>query len=374
MKRFIIFWVFSVFACTTFAQVVIIPVPHQEGYFTLEDLWRVNIVSTNPQATKVQLEVQLENAQHQLVLSAISPEFTLLQGTNRPTFNTAISRTQFGSTPAAGILRSTGRLPYGSYIVCYRALDTKSNGIVGQYCQEETSKPFSPPELISPYDREEISTTFPILTWKPPFPPGAIPFEYTIRLVEVKTTQSALEALERNPPLLSRRGIYVTAIPYPGDAWKLQSGKTYAWQVSAKAGEFELGVTEVWTFKITDKAEAVSISTSVAYRALQLAPEGSYYPVIQKLKFVYPNRYGAPGLRYDKQKTTGVDSVYFQIYTTGINQSPVSMTESKILLHGVNRISIDLQSVAGIINEENYIMIIRDPNGKEYFLEFKYFD
>lgn len=355
------------------AQVVIVPMPHQDGYFTLEDLWRVNLISSGQQPYSALLEIELENAQQQLVITATSPVFTVRQGVNRPVFSTTISKTRFGTNPAAGILRSTGRLPYGNYVLCYRLLDAKNDALLGQFCQEETSQPFSPPELISPYDREEITTTYPILIWKPPFPPGSTPFEYTIHLVEVGDRQNALDALERNRPLLSRRGINVTSMPYPGDALKLHEGKTYAWQVWAKSGEFELGATEVWTFKITNTPEMVPTGSYNAFRALQLAPSGSFNPAIKQIKFVYNNRYGAPGLKYDKPGAAGVDSVYFRLYPAGNYKKPLSMTVSKTLLQGVNRITIDLQSVAGITNGKNYIMIIRDPNGKEYYLEFTYY-
>lgn len=374
MKRIFLLCLFAIGTCLGSAQVLITPVPHQEGYFTLDDLWRVNVISASPHAIQVQLEMQLENAQHQLILSALSPVFSVQQGSNRPIINPAFAQTQFGPHQAAGVLRNTGRLPYGIYIVCYQVLEAGSSKVIGQYCQEETSKPFSPPELISPYNGEELYSTFPILSWKPPFPPGSTPFEYTLQVVEVKEGQQALDALERNTPLLSRRSIFVTSMPYPADAWPLKIGKQYAWQVTARSGNFDLGATEVWTFKILEPEERLASSTPAIYRELKLAPAGSYNPVTQQIHFMYPNRYGAPSLQYGAIPNTGVTNAYLLIYPVGNYLSPITMTLTKTLLLGTNRVSINLHGISGITDGKDYILVIRDPNGKEYYMEFTYND
>jgi hypothetical protein len=357
-----------------YGQVVIVPVPHQEGYLSLDDIWRVNLVSSKPQAVNAQLEVTVEDAQHQLVLSAISPSFNLRQGSNRPVFNVASAKTQYGARPATKVLRSTGRFPYGNYIVCYRVVDFGNGTMLGEFCQEETVKPFSPPELVSPYNTEEITTTLPILAWKPPFPPGTVPFEYVLRLAEVKEKQDAVEALETNAPLVNRRGIFSTSLPYPSDAPKLETGKTYAWQVSAKSGDFELGVTEVWVFQVAGISfMPPPVGAYKSYRELKLTPDGSFNPIKQKLRFVYNNRWAAPNLDYESTSPpTALERVYYKIYPVGKQASPVSMSSSLTLVTGINKLAINLQGVTGINNGENYIMVLRDPVGKEYYLEFTY--
>lgn len=355
-------------------QVVIAPVPHQEGYFTLDDVWRVILINSKPQAIDVQLEITVEDAQHQLVFSATSPIFNLRQGSNRPVFNTASAKTQYGGGSATKVLRNTGRFPYGNYIVCYRVNDAENSAMLGEFCHEETIKPFSPPELISPYNTEEITTTLPILTWKPPFPPGATPFEYTLRLVEVKEKQDAIEALETNAPLVNRRGIFSTNLPYPGDAPKLEMGKTYAWQVSAKSGDFDLGVTEVWVFQVAELAFMPPPEGAYkSYRELKLTPDGSFNPIKQKLRFVYNNRFAAPNLECEgATPPTALERVYWKIYPVGKPANPISITSSIVLVTGINKLALNLQGVTGINNGENYIMVLRDPVGKEYYLEFTY--
>jgi hypothetical protein len=48
------------------------------------------------------------------------------------------------------------------------------------------------------------------------------------------------------------------------------------------------------------------------------------------------------------------------------------MNTEKTLLQGKNQTIIQLQGVAGINDGEDYILVISDPNGKKYFLEFTY--
>jgi hypothetical protein len=358
----------------TSAQVAIVPQPHQDGFFTLDDIWRISLISPGAQSQQVRVEATIEDAQHQMILTAQSPVFVLRQGANRPSFSATTAGVQYGNQVAGSTLRSTGRLPYGNYIICYRVINATTNALLGEFCQEETIKPFSPPELISPFDRETVSTTYPLLTWKPPFPPGSVPVEYALVLVELKKGQSNLEALEKNAPMLSRRGLFTTTMPYPADAPKLEEGKSYAWQVSAKAGAFELGVTEIWSFKVEKAALLVPINSYIGYRELNLAPTGSFNVAKRKVKFYYNNRFGSPQLNYGTPAS--LENASYKVFACGnlkYNMPPPT-TSTVTLDSGVNKISIDLSTVTNpaMVNGNNYILVFRDATGKEYYLEFTY--
>jgi hypothetical protein len=377
MKRIVTLLLSWTVALAVSGQVAIIPLPHQAGYFSLDDIWRVSLINQAKPST-VRLELMVEDEQRQLILTANSPVFNLLQGSNPSPFNTSSFKVQYGSGNIPNVVRNTGRFPYGNYTICYRVLSANSETLLGEFCQEETVLPFSPPELITPFNDESVTTTYPVLVWKAPFPPGDIPVEYSLKLVELKSRQDALEALEKNAPLLSRNRLFSTNLIYPADAPKLEIDKSYAWQVSAKAGDFELGVTEVWTFKVAPTVVAMMVPQGAfkAYREFKLAPDGSFNPIKQKLRFSFNNRCGAPLLDYEvtSPPTTNLDRAYFRIYPQGKQNSPLSMTNSIALLTGTNRLTINLSSVAGITNGENYIMVMRDPYGKEYFLEFTYYN
>ena len=375
MKHIAIFILLIFVAFRAKGQVVVSPIPHLEGYFTLDDIWRVNLIYAQPQAISAQLEVIVEDAQHGLILTSTSPFFTLSQGSNRPAFNAAGVKMQYGKGNKTQVLRRTGRFPYGNYIICYRVLSANSSTVLAEFCQEELIRPFSPPELINPYNGESINTTLPILSWKPPFPPGTTPIEYGLRLVEIKERQQIIEALEKNAPILNRLAINGTSLPYPGDAPKLEVGKSYAWQVSAKAGDFDLGVTEIWEFEVAKaESEEISLVEYRSFREVKLMPDGRFNPVDQKLKFSFNNRWGATRLDYETTSppTTNLDRIYYKIYPVGKQGSPITPTISTTIISGVNNITINLSGVSGMNNGENYIMVLREPSGRFYYLEFTY--
>lgn len=373
MKSLVIFVLLCVVVISVKSQVLISPIPHPQGYFGLDDIWRINLISTQTQAVNVHLEVNIDDAQHGLILSATSPVFSLLQGNNRPVFNSSNTNMQFGRSSSTQTLRSTGRFPYGNYVVCYRLISANNGNLLAEFCQEELIRPFTPPELTNPFDGEIIKSLLPILAWKPPFPSGTIPIEYILRLVEIRPRQHIIEALEKNTPLLSQRGIFSSSLPYPGHAPKLEVGKSYAWQVSARAEGFDLGATEVWSFKV-EEAEKLPPKPDKSFRELKLTTEGRFNPIDRKLKFSFNNRWGATVLAYENVSppTENLDRIYYRIYPAGKQDSPVNPKIATNIVAGVNQVTIDLSGVSGINDGEEYVLVLRDQTGRLYYLEFTY--
>lgn len=355
-------------------QVIISPNPTPYGTIGLDQIWLVNLFNTQPQPIEVYMTATLEDSKHGILLNATTPVFKILAGSNRPTFSSSGVKIEYGKGKITQVLRSSGRLPYGQYVLCYRLYSANSNDLIAEFCQEETASPLSPPELANPYDGESIQTTLPLLIWRPPFPPGTIPIEYTIRLVEIKPKQKTMEALEKNIPLLNRRGIASTNLPYPPEAPKLEVGKSYAWQIIAHAGGFSLGSTEVWSFKVVkEETESLLLATDTFFRELKLAPDGSYNPITQKIRFFYPNRWGASILEYENSSPpSNLDRIYYKIYPAGKQDAPLTPTITTNLVSGVNKITINLSGVSGITDGEHYILVLRDVTGRQYYLEFTY--
>ena len=373
MRKFL-FAFFMLYGCSWFnlrAQVSVVPLPNQEGYFMLDDLWKVNLINPLPSPLEVYLDITLEDAQHQPVLTATSAAFTLRQGSSRPPISRHGNRLQYSSTAAAATLRNIGRLPYGQYIVCYKIVQADKGTLLGQHCQEQQIKPFGPPELISPYNREAIRTIFPVLTWKAPYPAGAIPFTYSLRLTEVKPGQTALQALEGNVPLLSRRIEQIQHLLYPGDAPRLEVGKKYVWQISAQAGDFNLGATEIWVFTIGENETPESVGNTYNYETyydLKLTPSGGYLPSHKFLRFRYDNRFGSANLPY----VQGTEVAY-EIYTAGNRSAPIAGMPVMPLNSGVNKISIPLNNNPNMQNGEDYLLVVKDTAGGIYYLDFIYY-
>lgn len=354
-------------------QVAIVPAPAPEGFFGLDQVWQVRLISPLPGAFRAVLEVTLEDDGRRNVFSATSPEFTVTPGAGAPSVNARFADVRFGAAPAAALLRGTGRLPYGRYVLCYRLLEAGGKP-VGESCLEKTVLPFAPPELLSPFDRARVPTPFPVLAWKPPLPVYGGRVEYRLRLAEARAGEDALAALERNAPLLDRRVLSGTQIPYPGDAPRLEPGRTYVWQVTAATGGFDLGTTEAWTFTVeTEGARLPPVGAFKSFRELKLSPDGGFAPVKQKLLITYNNRFNAPHLDYEgASPPTDLDKAYFKIYPVGKQSSPLSLTSSTALQAGVNALVIDIHSATGITDGADYVLVLRDPAGREHYLEFTY--
>lgn len=367
-----------IFCCTTLhmlkGQALITPLPHTEGYLSLDDIWRINVVNPSATAIPVLLEVQVEGAHHELIFSATSVPFQLLQGSSQPIIRSQGTSFVYGQNNAAQIVRSTGKFPFGNYILCYRIKSTDGGTILGEYCQEEIIRPFSPTELASPMNAADISTKFPILTWKPPFPADRDAIQYSLRLVPKLPKQKPIEAIEKNAPLLIRTIIGSTFLPYPADATGLETGKTYAWQIATTVGDFDLGYTEVWEFTVNEgEAEKLLSIPAPAFRELQTVPDGTIDIITQKLRIEINNRWGAPNLVYGSvPPLTALDAIYYKIYPVGKQSNPINMTSSIVLLRGINKVTINLQGVSGIVSGEQYILVLKDVGGREFVHEFTY--
>jgi hypothetical protein len=127
---------------------------------------------------------------------------------------------------------------------------------------------------------------------------------------------------------------------------------------------------------VVSEVEAPPTGAYKTCRELKLAPDGSFHNVKQKLKFTLNNRWAAPALKYEgaTPPTTLLDRIYYKIYPVGKQGSPVGTIPDVNLLSGVNRLTINLVGISGMNNGENYIMVLKEPSGATYYLEFTYFN
>jgi hypothetical protein len=156
---------------------------------------------------------------------------------------------------------SGGRVPPGSYTAKYTLWGVIVDPVTGkvvenllEYELEITEYAVYPPSLIQVYDRDTIFDLQPVFSWTPPFPlsPGQT-IQYRIRFAEQYEGQIAEEAMLSNPAVLELEQNQNTVLVYPSYSFYLISGTTYAWQVSAYAGNVLLGKSEVWSFLVQDK-------------------------------------------------------------------------------------------------------------------------
>ncbi|MBN2355009.1 hypothetical protein JXO59_02790, partial [candidate division KSB1 bacterium] len=111
-----------------------------------------------------------------------------------------------------------------------------------------------PPQLIAPEDGAKIEVLNPAFFWTSAMKIPGRQKLYALTIVRLMPGQTAKDAIRSNKPhhqvTLGR-----TSYEYPPDAWPLENGLAYAWQVQAIDEKGRLiaansGYTEIFTFSI----------------------------------------------------------------------------------------------------------------------------
>jgi hypothetical protein len=233
--------------------------------FSIDDLWNLNIM-LNGTSQFEEYFITLELFENKLgkVAETRTRQFILksnLMTINKSNYESYIDKestnylnTEFyNSCSQAG-----GRIPPGTYMAHYTFWGVIVDPILGKvienlltYDLDIAEYDVYPPSLIQVYDRDTISDLMPVFSWTPPFPsPAGQIIQYRIRFTEQMKGQIAEEAMLSNPAVLELEQNQSTVLHYPAYAFYLADGSTYAWQVSAYAGEVLLGRSEVWSFSI----------------------------------------------------------------------------------------------------------------------------
>jgi hypothetical protein len=342
------------------AQVSIVSLPSQNGSFLFEEIWRVTLLSSNLTPINGDLVAEISDGSSRSILQASLKGLNLSSGSNN--IDPTISRKAlliFGNDLKSNAVRNTGAFPYGQYAICYFFYESQTNKLLGEFCAEKTVDPIAPPELLQPSNREEIATVSPFLIWKPPFPIGAS-ITYVLRLVEIKSGQSDMEAIERNTPLLNRQVKDITQIIYPSDAPNLEVDKSYAWFITAYAGDYSLGTTEVWQFKIAKTGETPLLFED-SYSMLKPNPDGTSYVTHNSyLRFAYNNRQSESKLQYSIIALNGKERI------------PIEGLPDIVLVDGMNKVDIDLSNNRSFEDTKPYLLEIMDGNGHPEYFEFTY--
>ena len=120
---------------------------------------------------------------------------------------------------------------------------------------------------------------------------------YDFILTEVNGGQSATESIKFNIPVYANTNLSQPNLIYPASFSRLDTAKTYAWQVTAKNGFSYAGKTEVWTFTIQEPVLTNFAPLDNNYLLLENELKGTYFIDGYKLHIKYTslNRgYDAP--------------------------------------------------------------------------------
>jgi hypothetical protein len=211
------------------------PPPNKLG---IAELWSLELVNTTGREIRAYAVGTVSEARDGLILEATSKLFTIKPGRNVYTYRDFPNAdVRYHNSRYRDIILRTGNAPSGDYTICI-SIRSETGDELGSDCIHQRVEIVSPPTPVFPADGdtlyEEQSPTF---TWTPPTP---VPQEvtYHLRIVEILGDQPPLEAMRQNPAWFEQKDIRTTSLQYPAQARKLESGKKYAWRVSALiAGE-----------------------------------------------------------------------------------------------------------------------------------------
>lgn len=347
------------------AQVVITLQLPPLGLTIKPQLWNMSLINTTGASMTAQLTMVMTDAgTGQTVLTATSPTFLLPTGAKAINAN---SVAPLAYTVGAGYTvdaNANGFLPVGVFNICY-TLTRWSNDVsdqVAEECVTAEVEPISPPQLVQPGDSDRIIVRRPLFTWLPPTPYNTFSnLRYDWLLVEVQSTQSAADAIQQNVPVLVQSNITFTNLQYPLSMPELDTGKTYAWRVTAKNNGSPIANSEVWSFRLQQFTNDTFHASNTGYYAqLRRSPDASYIISSPVLRFSYLHELNSASVAI---KITDISNA---------THSQVQLDSNSLAVkYGANYLSLDL-SENGLIHKHLYLLELTNDRNEHWYLKFEY--
>jgi hypothetical protein len=326
----------------------------------------MSLVNTTGASMTAQVQMVMSDVSTgHTVLSGVSPTFLLSPGA---TVETASNLSPITYTSGAGYTvdpSPNGFLPVGVYNICYTLIKWNNDASepVGNECITAEVEPISPPQLMQPADSDQVLIKRPFFTWLPPTPYNtftSLTYDYT--LVEVQPTQTAAVAIQQNVPVLLQSGLAFTNLQYPLSMSELDTGKLYAWRVTAKNNGAPVAASEIWTFKIHKVSHDTFTAVNKGYYALlRRQADASYIISSNTLRIQYTHNENSPTVQI---KITDISSADQQ--AVGLDSSSLSVK------YGVNFINLDVGSKSGITDKHMYLLELVNGLNEHWYLKFEY--
>lgn len=338
---------------------VSLQLPVSNGYqYGLQNLLSFTI--TNPgEKMRVSASGEIRNAKNQLVALVETEPFWLQTGAqwqNAVNLKLVKKETQRNELYQAF---AAGSLPPGGYTACLSIYNGSQK--LARSCREIDLKAASPPKLAYPKNASAIKESYPALSWMPAITAAssaANSIEYTLTVYEVRSHQTAEEALLRNRPLLVQHGLKGTQLPYPTTAPELQEGKHYVWQVRAYYENIPIGDSETWTFQLDPSSADAKESPELALLIGDKSRVLHTVEVYQYLQFQVEPYMAAEPLTYTITSETG----------KAMFKKPRKLEKASQGVH----YQIDLYTVPGLRKGEQYTLSVERPSGTSYPISFTY--
>jgi uncharacterized protein (TIGR02145 family) len=252
MKKKTLFFILSglfilIFNSGIQAQVTISFIQPPPNQWKMEYMWNASINNSGKDIT-IYLTGTLEEKTRGLIAHAETGKFTAKRGSFPLRVNDLKPTTHYDNGKYEEIVRKTGTLPDGTYIICVTVFSSDGQEL-SKDCFEQTMAITSPPELTYPGNESTLQETQPVFQWMPPMPatPGEIT-TYKLKIVELLDGQVPIEAMEANPAFFTKESIRSASFQFPLSARPFVAGKNYAWQVAAHGKNYEIGKSQVWMF------------------------------------------------------------------------------------------------------------------------------
>lgn len=364
MKRFIkiLILLFSV-AQKSSSQVIINAQLPSPGVYTKSQLWNLSVINSTTNTYNAQLVVTLSDLQsNQLVLTGTSRFFTLSPGALQLTtsilgpISYQVLSANYPIDP-----QPEGFLPVGQFTTCYTLYWQNRDALdpLVEQCELLEIDPLSPPQLILPEDRQTSGEVLPFFTWSAPMSTTLFTnVKYDFKLVELLPFQSPSDAIQQNIPVWMEGKLINNSFQYTVSQPKLDSSKTYAWQITAMNNLAPISSSEIWTFKVGGRSTTVDRNPKGTYAELKRTPSGAFIIIDGDIQFVYDN----PG---------NVPLVNVEIYEFK-NGRRIRATNSSIsfpLKVGRNYLRVPAKAIVGFNNNGKYILEV--TGSEKSYLKFQ---
>jgi hypothetical protein len=327
------------------------------GLVQKDQLWNLVAINNTGNVANVYINMSLQDQlTGQVVLSAITGNILLDKGVKILTVKD-VQPVQYNYISPDF---SKSFLPIGTYTACYQllALSHGNDGVVGNDCVSIDIEPLSPPLLNTPEDKADLQTPYPQFNWMPPAPFNMFSdLTYDIIVSEVLPGQSSSESIEYNIPVYSRSNITQTTAAYPSSFAKLDTAKTYAWQVIARNGASYAAKTDVWTFRIHTAQKPVDVIATAPF--IQLTTSNAD-------KGVAPN--GVLKIIYNNKSTHKKIKIKITDLNSNTNNSLIEFDVDA--MQGENYIQYDLNKIMRTKDGGVYMAQIVDDQNEKWFIQF----
>jgi hypothetical protein len=285
----------------------------------------------------------------------------------KPGMNLLNSRTYsqssflFSNSPFGKHLSSTGKLSEGDYEFCFEVTtgDPKTQAVydVTENCFQSLIEPLTPLLLIDPIEGEKSCNTRPNFTWQPPFPVQRNT-QFRIIVCEKAGSQTAIEAITYNEPVLNISGLHINTIFYPAKTPDLKKDHSYVWQVTAYQDKTLLTKSEIWQFEIKCDDEKRN-TNSDSYRELKESEDGNFYLADKILRISLYNPYNPGSLNYSITSLSDPEKKIKKLPELKLNT-------------GLNKYEIDLSENSSFKNGQEYEIKVGLENNRTLRLRFIY--